>query len=331
MAQQAAALLFGAGLAVLVAPSPGRPPATTATATSTSSSTTTTTVPPVPVPTTTVPPATVPTTTTAPGKVGSLGPWEPIGHTFVLTGLGGEGLASVTEPDGKSKIVYRGQLSIPPAVLKQGWSHIGDPGAWGGYLVDAYQAPAPGKEKMFRVTTPRGAHYEFVHTLALGEKLNNSFAAISPDGRWLVSGEWGEMRRLLVFPSPISKAAGPHPAGGPLPLASEIELDRPVKDVQGCAFINPTELLCSTDDPGTQLWATPDQLLEVTLPSPLAGATVTAGVSSLGELPLVSDCSGTFEVEGIDYQPGTGILRAEVVPPDWCGLLTTVYEYRRAR
>lgn len=258
-----------------------------------------------------------------------LGPWKLLGHTSQLSIFADEGVTSVTEPDGKSELVYRGELSIPVGVRAQGWTHIGDPDSWHGYIVDAYQAAAPTDKKMFRVTTPRGHAYEFVHTLTPGEALNNSFAAISPDGHWLVSGEWGEMHRLLVFADPIGRVSGPHPSGGTLPLAFTIVLEHPVRDVQGCVFFTAVQLLCSTNDPRTDLWPTPDQLLEVNLASALDGGTVGAQVESLGELPLASRCAGASEVEGIDYQKTTGILRVEVVPPGICGLSTSVYEYRR--
>lgn len=247
----------------------------------------------------------------------------------MISELGDQGVASYTGANGRPELVYRGELSIPFALLHKGWAHIGDPGGWGGYIVDAYQAGAGARQKMFRVTAPNGKTYDFVHKLASGEKLNNSFATISPDGEWLVSGEWGEMRRLLVFPSPIERLSLPHPTATGLPLKGTIQLDHPVRDVQGCAFISATQLLCSTDDPGHDLWPAPEQLLEVTLPAALVGGTVSAHVSFVGALPQVSDCSGVYEAEGIDYQASTGDLRVEVVPPGVCAVVTTVYEYRR--
>lgn len=49
----------------------------------------------------------------------------------------------------------------------------------------------------------------------------------------------------------------------------------------------------------------------------------------LGELPLRSGCRGTYEVEDIDFQVSSGILRVEVLPPGRCGLAAAVYEYRK--
>lgn len=134
------------------------------------------------------------------------------------------------------------------------------------------------------------------------------------------------MNRLLVFPTPmINPEAAPH--GRTIPLTTSISLDRPVRDVQECAFIAPLRLLCSSDDPGTDLWPTPDQLLEVTLLQPLSGQPVTAHVTSLGQLPLRSSCTRSFEVEGMDLQASTGILRLEVRAPGIWGLFMAVYDY----
>jgi hypothetical protein len=66
------------------------------------------------------------------------------------------------------------------------------------------------------------------------------------------------------------------------------------------------------------------------LTAPLDGqATTAAQVISLGELPVASVCPGQPEVEGIDYQVTTGMLRVEVVQPGLCDLVTTIYEYSR--
>jgi hypothetical protein len=265
--------------------------------------------------------------TGAPAAAAPLGPWQPAGNYLVPSFLADEGVASLSEPNGQQRIVYRGDLSVPAALRRQGWAHIGDPGGFGGYVVDALQAVPAAAKKLFRVTAPSGRAYNFVHDLVPGEQYNNSFAAISPDDAWLVSGGWGEQRRLLVYPSPVAMVESGQTTKG-LPLAFSITLDRPVRDVQGCTFLSATQLLCSTDDRTASLWPTPYQLLEVTLPAPLAGAAVIAEVTSLGQLPRHSSCRGTFEVEGIDYQTATGLLRVEVVPPGPCGLLTEVYEYR---
>lgn len=95
-----------------------------------------------------------------------------------------------------------------------------------------YQAANPADGKMFHVVTPRNQSV-YTHALAPGEDPDNSFAAISPDGQWLVSGEWGAQGRLLVFPMPILNPTVPV-GDGPLALAATITLSTPLTQVQGC-------------------------------------------------------------------------------------------------
>jgi hypothetical protein len=207
------------------------------------------------------------------------------------------------------------------------WVHIGDPDSRQGVLVDCYQGKPGATAKMYRSRKPDGSSRDYVHRLVSGEQLNNSFVAISPDGQWMVSGEWGTMRRFLVFPTP---ALNPGASADGLSLAATLELDRPVCNVQGGVFVDPVTLLCSSDDPDTALWPVARQLLQVDLPRPLDGDPVEGRVSCLGPLPLESRCSGTFEVEGIDYDTSSGDLRVVIIPPapcKWAWL--TVYRYRR--
>jgi len=250
--------------------------------------------------------------------------WTLNSSSVVTTATGGEGLTTVAG----GWVHYAGLLTIPLQQRLEGWAHIGDPDYAKGYLFDAYQGADTATSKMYLVTTPSGAQYEYVHTLAAGEQLNNSFDTISPDGQWMVSGEWDTMNRLLVFPTPILNSATPA-KGGALNLSGQITLDHPVRNVQGCDFVTATRLLCTSDDPNTDLWPTSKQLLQVDLPGPLTGATVTGHVTSLGQVPLDPNlCTGTYETEGIDYDVPRGILRLEVIPPPICGdLLTNVYSY----
>jgi hypothetical protein len=94
--------------------------------------------------------------------------------------------------------------------------------------------------------------------------------------------------------------------------------------------VDPTTLLCTTDDPMSDLWPTPQQLLQVRLAGPLTGVDTTAEVTSLGQPAMESLCQGTFEVEGIDYSAITGDLLIVVVPPKPCRLWTTIYQYRKS-
>ncbi|HSP38214.1 MAG TPA: hypothetical protein VLR26_10710 [Frankiaceae bacterium] len=77
-------------------------------------------------------------------------------------------------------------------------------------------------------------------------------------------------------------------------------LDRPVRNVQGGPFLSSTVLLCSTDDPSSDLWPSPRQVLQLDLSRPLDGTSQTAAVTYVRPAPRESRCQGTFENEGID-------------------------------
>ncbi|MFE9448415.1 hypothetical protein [Streptomyces sp. NPDC006739] len=250
--------------------------------------------------------------------------WTETGTAYTGSLTGGEGLAS--RADGS--LLYRGLATIPLDLRVQGWNHVGDPDIANGYVFDAYQGADTATSKMFAVTTPSGQRYDYVHQLDPGEKVNNSFAAVSPDARWLVSGEWGDESRLQVFPAPLLNPSTPA-NGGALPQAGQISLDRPVRDVQGCDFVTDTRLVCVSDDASGTLFPEVRPLLQVDLPHRLDGQPVTGTVTSLFALPQRSLCTGTFEAEGVDYDVRSGTLRAEVVQPGACVVSTSVYSYRQ--
>ncbi|ANH94363.1 hypothetical protein A8713_26915 [Streptomyces sp. SAT1] len=249
--------------------------------------------------------------------------WQETGTAHVDSLSGSQGLAS--RADGS--LVYRGLASVPLDLRVKGWNHVGDPDVAQGHVFDAYQGADSATSKMFAVTTPGGRRYEYVHPLDAGEKVNNSFAAVSPDAQWLVSGEWGDQNRLQVFPAPLLNPSTPR-TGGTLPQAPQITLDKPVRDIQGCDFVNDTRLLCASDDGSKELFPEDRPLLQVDLDHKLDGGAVTGHVTSLFALPQRSVCSGGFEAEGVDYETSTGTLRAEVVPPSVCKVATTVYSFR---
>lgn len=249
--------------------------------------------------------------------------WTAAGTSYTDTLGGGQGLAS--RADGS--LLHRGLLDIPLDLRIKGWNHVGDPDVARGSVFDAYQGADTATSKMYAVTTPGGKRYDYVHPLDPGEKVNNSFAAVSPDGQWLVSGEWEVQDRLQVFPAPLLNPATPR-TGGALAQAGQISLDRPVRDIQGCDFVTATRLVCASDDGSGELFPQSRPLLQVDLPHPLDGEPVTGRVSSLFGLPQRSVCKGTFEAEGVDYDSGTGTLRAEVIAPGVCAAATTVYAYR---
>ncbi|SBT89668.1 hypothetical protein GA0115233_101140 [Streptomyces sp. DI166] len=253
--------------------------------------------------------------------------WNEVGSDRADPLTESQGLASVEVP-ANSPNRYTGIGTIPFGLLTRGWNHVGDPDAsYNGYYIEPYQADS-GTAKMFRVQAPGGAWSEYVHTLSSGEALNNSWVAITPNGQWMLAGEWGTMNRLLVFPTP-----GVNPATSPsanLPQASTVHLDRPVRDVQGCDFSGPTTLLCSSDDPAGTLFGMTKPLLQIDLSAEPGSSDVNGRVTALRQLPLRSGCSGNFEAEGVDYDRRTGTLRVIVLSPGFC-VLTDSKTYRFVR
>jgi len=254
--------------------------------------------------------------------------WTETGSYLESALTAGEGVATVDPPGGTPYELYRGVGSIPLAELIDGWTHIGDPDSADGYIIDAYQGSSSGDSKMFLLTTPSGATHKYVHTLASGELYNNSFDAISPDTQWMISGTWGTQTNLQIFPAPYFNSET-SATGGTLSLAGYINLSTPVNDIQGCDFVTATQLICASDDNSESIFANPFPLLEITLAAPLNGSTVTGTVTDLGSIPQSSDCSGTFEPEGVDYDTATGVLRVEITQPGICEVATTVYEYQQ--
>ncbi|TXS54475.1 hypothetical protein EAO75_00100 [Streptomyces sp. uw30] len=250
--------------------------------------------------------------------------WTETGTAYTDTLGGGQGLAA--RADGS--LLYRGLVDIPLSLRIKGWNHVGDPDIANGYVFDAYQGPDTATSKMYAVTTPTGKRYEYVHRLNPGEKLNNSFATVSPDGQWLVSGEWGEQRRLQVFPAPLLNPAT-SPTGGDLKEAWQITLDKPVRDIQGCDFVTDTRLLCASNDATGTFFPEPRPLLQVDLPRKVDGQPITGAVKSLLALPQRSVCTGAFETEGVDYDANSGTLRAQMIPPGVCAVATAVYSYKQ--
>ncbi|MFE7932058.1 hypothetical protein ACFU6S_25710 [Streptomyces sp. NPDC057456] len=254
--------------------------------------------------------------------------WTEVGSDRAGPLTESQGLASVEVP-ANSANRYTGIGTIPFSVSTRGWNHVGDPDAsYDGYYVEPYQSDS-NNAKMFRVQAPGGVWSEYVHALGSGEALNNSWAAITPNSQWMLSGEWGTMTRFLVFPTPGANSATSPSAN--LPQASTVRLDHAVRDVQGCDFTGPTTLLCASDDPAGTLFGITKPLLQIDLSAEPNGASdVTGHVTALRQLPLRSSCSGTFEAEGIDYDRRSGTLRVIVVSPGFC-VLTDSKTYRFTR
>lgn len=217
--------------------------------------------------------------------------WTEVGSDRADPLTESQGLASVEVPAG-SPNRYTGIGTIPLNLSTRGWNHVGDPDAsYDGHYIEPYQRD-DGNTKMFRVQEPDGSWAEYVHTLSPGEARNNSWSAVSPDGRWMLSGEWGTMDRLLVFPTP-----GVNPATSPsanLPQAATVRLDHAVRDVQGCDFLDATTLLCSSDDPaGTLFGITKPCCGSTCPPRPTAPRTSPATSPPCGSCPCAAPVPAT--------------------------------------
>ncbi|MFI5973343.1 hypothetical protein [Streptomyces sp. NPDC051452] len=264
----------------------------------------------------------------APAPASAADTWSEAGSDRADPLTESQGLASVEVPAG-SPNRYTGIGTVPLGDSARGWNHVGDPDtSYDGYYIEPYQRDS-GSSKMYRVQAPGGGWSEYVHALGPDEALNNSWDAVTPDGQWMLSGEWGTMTRLLVFPTPgVNRATSP---SANLPQASTVQLDHAVRDVQGCDFSGPTTLLCSSDDPDGSLFGITKPLLQVDLSAPPNGtADVSGHVTALRQLPLRSSCSGSFEAEGVDYDRRTGVLRVIVVSPGFC-VLTDSKTYKFTR
>lgn len=251
------------------------------------------------------------------GVATRLGSWSLVGRTEVPGPFSDEGLATVTGPGGRTEIMYSGTIEVSDPARSGGWTHVGDPDGWEGWLIEPFQDGPERGTKMFQTRAPDGSVTRSVHRTVAGEEPTNSFAAIDPSGQWMLSAEWGVDDRLLVFPTPILNRTVP--AGRPLPLAGTVALREPAGYLQGCAFQSATRLVCSA----------PSQILQIDLDRPLGPpAPDSATVTVLGPAPAAGSCSGRYETEGVDVDRRLGLLRIAVAPPGLCNLLTQVYEYR---
>ena len=255
--------------------------------------------------------------------------WTTVGSYTENTLYAGEGVATVSQHGHRPYELYRGLASVPSNLKTEGWAHIGDPDSVDGYIFDAYQGPSTGTSKMFLVTTPSGQSFEYLHTLVPGELYNNSFVSVSPDGQWMIAGEWGTMSHLQIYPTPmLNQKTSSH--GGALRLDGYVKLNHKVNDIQGCDFVTAVRLVCASDDDSRTLFPNEKPLVEVDLPTALHGSSVKGHVVDLGSIPQESSCSGTFEAEGVDFDTSSDILRVEVIQPGNCILKTTIYEYKPA-
>ncbi len=232
--------------------------------------------------------------------------------------VAGEGVAS----DLGRRLLFRGFAQVPAPVSQLGFNHVGDEDIDGsGQIYDAYEDdhPDPGA-KLFTITAPNGRVSDYPHALARGEEYNNSFVTVSPNDRWLVSGEWNTERRLLLLANPKGR-----PSGSSIPLAGTIALRPALYHIQGCDFFDPVTLICSTDN-------AVHAVVKVKLSAPLHRGTNHATDRRLLIPREVSKCPGTgFESEGVDYSARTGSLTLGMNEPGACIGTTDVNVYTLAR
>jgi hypothetical protein len=279
----------------------------------------------------------------APSSTSSAAPATPSVATWTVKSVDGvdgrykgQGLATVVQPDGSVTRYFTGDSSVPQFMIDAGWNHNGDPDSAEGYLFEAYQSSNGGAtQKLFHVTAPDGTMTDHIHQDLPGEMMNNSFAAVSPDAQWMVSGEWETVSRFLIMPTPILNPSAPGPAAD-LPVTGQILLSQPVVDIQGCTFQTATRMFCTSDDPVTENGLPRKALLQVDLAHALDGGDVEGTVSLVFALPVPpSDCPiespGSWptdiEIEGIDYDRWSGRLAVLILPPRWCALNSRVYNY----
>lgn len=226
-----------------------------------------------------------------------------------------QGLATTAS----GRLTVRGYTSIRPDLALSGWNHIGDHDIHRGQIYDAYENLSSGR-KLFVVTDAAGRSRSYFHRVRPGEKGNNSFATVSPSGKYLVSGEFGKQRRLLVFANPVGQ-----PDGSTIRYLGEIRFDRTVGDIQSCDFMNERTLLCVDDDRPVKT------VHAVNLTAPLGGDVTSARLSTALTLPLRgrSACTGDWESEGVDYDATRQVLRVAAIEPLPCLLNTVVFRFAR--
>ncbi len=231
--------------------------------------------------------------------------------------VAGEGVASYRS----GRLLFRGFAQVPAAIRQLGFNHVGDEDIdRSGYIYDAYEDDHPDPvAKLFTITAPNGRVSEYSHPLAQGEEFNNSFVTVSPNGRWLVSGEWDTEHRLLLLSNPKRR-----PSGSSIPLAGTIVLRPSLYHVQGCDFFDAVTLICSTDN-------AVHAVVKVSLSAPLHRGTNRATDRRLFIPREVSKCPGTgFESEGVDYNARTGRLTLGINEPGACVGTTDINVYTLA-
>ncbi len=267
--------------------------------------------------------------------------WTLAADTLTTPGLHSQGLASLPER-GSDVIAFTSRYTLdrtngdtlerlasafPPALAGQHFDHLGD--------IDAFDRQIYGG--LEDNSDPYGERYHRALVAYDDESLSpTAFAldpgapdapgdgdapwvTVSPDGAWVVGGEWNPQESLLVWRRDDVLA------GGEIETVARIPLDAPLARVQGCDFDGPGVLVCASDDA-----ATGKLVMAIELSAPLHGradlTALTAHVEPLFPVPIPTNvCGIEAEVEGVDVDGDT--LRVMVIGT--CLLDTHVARYVR--
>ena len=213
-------------------------------------------------------------------------------------------------------------------LLDVGFDHLGDPDAYGPLVFGGLE------DNSAPVVAPY--HRGFVvfdsETLSIVGWANDPgsanrpgdgdcpWVAVSPDGEWVVTGQWAPMLSLIVYRAmELVSAHTVHQVG-------EIPIEPSISDIQGCDFDGPQVLLCASDnaDAGRLIYS-------ITLSGPLQGETLprlTGHVEPLFPAPVPEKvCDNPEEVEGVDVDGDT--LRVLVLGS--CAIDSYLYRYERCK
>ena len=266
--------------------------------------------------------------------------WVLAEETLEIPGLHSQGLATLPAL-GPTDFVFTSRFTVDhtrdgkivalnfafsPELLDLGFDHLGDPDANGTLIYGALE------DNSDPVVNPyhRGFVLFDAETLSIAGWANDPgrpdnpadedcpWAAVSPDGQWVVTGQWDPMQTVIVY------RAEKLMSGHTVRPEAEIPMDMPFSDVQGCDFDGPRVLVCASDDAdaGRLLYA-------IILSGPLEGDAVprlTAHVEAIFPAPVPEmQCTQPQEVEGVDVDGDT--LRVLVIGS--CQIDEHLYRYER--
>lgn len=257
----------------------------------------------------------------------TLGPWTYQSTILKGTGAEGEGYASIPATGGwmwsgltATKFYNSAGAQTARLTAPAPYTHIGDPDAYGYWAYIPLQRDDGVRTMGFQIRSLlTGAVTLAEWTVPSGYQTNNSWIAISPDGKWMLNGGWGNETFFTGFTRPT--------ANGPITLGFKITLDTTLRNIQGCDFVTNLRLVCQDDKEG----AGTKSVWQVDLNHYLDGVNRTAHVTRLGPAPgdQTDPACIQGESEGVDYNTSTKVFRSTFI--DGCshnltGLLVSDYK-----